>query len=214
MSAVVRGHYRHGSIRGAGQRVVLEKHQVGAWLYQVGQALGAGSSVYKAASALAAVIGADGRLDPTQGWIAEKIGLCRKTISRTLQKLASFGFLTWQRRVAVTAGVERQTSNAYQLRFPEAIPETPAELSTSPPSALSHNEVQSLIPEKESWDISAQSVAAKVLRAMPVRQIRAAQKALTDRARAVHEAWAAGRETRAEALRVAWSASRLARNGS
>jgi hypothetical protein len=130
----------------------LGPRQVAQWLFQVGQAVARGSSAWKAATALAAVIGQDGRLDPTKGWIAEKIDLCEKTVERALAKLAALGFLTWHRRVAD----ERQTSNAYQLQFPPSpeSTEAPEQLSTTPLESLSVDREESIFTEKDLCDTS------------------------------------------------------------
>jgi hypothetical protein len=130
----------------------LGQRQVAQWLFQVGRAVARGSSAWKAATALAAVIGQDGRLDPTKGWIAEKIDLCEKTVERALAKLAALGFLTWHRRVAD----ERQTSNAYQLQFPPSpeSTEAPEQLSTTPLESLSVDREESIFLEKNLCDIS------------------------------------------------------------
>ena len=163
-AGIIKGNYRPGSVRGLGQRVAYEKHQVSRWVFNLGRLVGTDSTVFKAASALAAVIGHDGRLDPTHGWIAEKIGVCVKSVTRALRKLRALGFLTWQRRVAVTAGIEHQTSNAYQLLFPEAPPalvETPQRLSTLPSSAMSHNKENNISGEEESWDTPLRTIVSR-----------------------------------------------------
>ncbi len=193
METVIRGHYRQGSVRGPGLRRRLEPHQRGIWLMRVAAAVPPGSSAYRAASALAAIIGDDGRLDPTKGWLAEKIGLCERTVARALVKLCRLGFLTWHRRTAITDGIEHQTSNAYQLQFPEASPpsrettpsrdETPAQLSTLPLEGLSYDREDSIsILEKGLSDTPAvvpqPTVAETFVRNAPTRLQELAQVGL------------------------------------
>lgn len=196
MSDVVRGHYRAGSRRGEGLRVKWDAHQVGRWLFRVGQAVPAGSSPWKVATALAAVIGEDGRLDPTKRWIGTMVGKCERTAARALKQLATLGFVTWHRRITVTDGIEHQTSNAYQLAFPDTEPSAPAapeQSFTSPSIAVSVYKEDSKSTDQVLSDISPPPAAPiarpggvlTAIRQLPVRVVRAAQRALDDRARKI-----------------------------
>jgi DNA-binding transcriptional MocR family regulator len=195
MEAVIKRKFRPGSLPGIGLRVRFEPHQVGYWLHKLGELVGTDSSAWKAASALATAIGDDGRLDPTKQWIAVKTGVCEKTVSRALGRLAKLGFLTWHRRTAVTEGIQHQTSNAYQLRFPEGPPpsrEVPESYPHTPPVDVSLNRIDSSSSVSILSDTPPApprspppATAAELLRAMPVRLLRKAQGALASRRDAV-----------------------------
>jgi hypothetical protein len=215
-AAITRGNYRSGSQRGPGVRIKWKRYKVGKWLYKAIRTFPSGSSVAIVAAALTSVISFhDGRLDPTYQWIAAKTGLCEKTVGRALAKLRKFGFLTWQRRVAVSPeGVECQTSNAYQLQFPEPPEglERAPELSTSPPIRPVRQQVQMNLSSRE--ELSDTPLPAPVeqppvqQRPLPYRMVQHAQKVLADRVRAVNEAWAAGAEARTAARKQQWLGAR------
>jgi hypothetical protein len=212
MTAIIRGNYRSGSQRGPGVRIKWKRYKVGKWLWKVARSFPAGSSAVKVAAALASVISFnDGRLDPTCQWIADKIDLCEKTVGRALAKLRKLGFLTWQRRIAVSAdGIEQQTSNAYQLQFPdppEGLERAP-ELSTSPPIRPVRQQVQTNLSSREELSDTPRPAPVEQppvqQRPLPYRMVQQAQKVLADRVRAVNEAWAAGAEARTAARKQQW----------
>ena len=196
MKTTIKGNYRSGSQRGIGLRVPLKRHQISAWVFQLSQAVETTSAAFRAGSILAAVIGADGRLDPAKGWIATKMDRSYRTVTRALDKLATLGFLTWHRRLAVTDGIEHQTSNAYQLQFPDPLPAceaSPEPLSTAPLSSLSDNNEDSLSSEGIVLsDTQADETPAKLSpkhndlsRFLPIRVIRQTQLTLVDQRKAM-----------------------------
>jgi predicted DNA-binding transcriptional regulator YafY len=69
------------------------------------------------AEALERLLGQDGRLDPSQDFLAAAAGASTRTVGRQLARLRDLGLLWWQRRLERSAGVWRceQTSNAYVL---------------------------------------------------------------------------------------------------
>jgi hypothetical protein len=223
VETVVRGHYRGGSTRGPGVWLKRKRQEIGRWTYGVAEACEPGSSAAKVASALATAIGADGRLDPTKEWIAAKVGLCVKTVTRALTKLRRLGFVTWQRRTVIKDGVEQQTSNAYQLQFPDP-PETAEQPPAAPPippsMSLSLNREESILLDKEVlWDTQAPvpetakspeapAPVQQVPRPLPYRVVMEARKVLADRVRASAEAWIAGAQARAADRKRQWREAR------
>lgn len=67
------------------------------------------------ARALLRRLGTDGRLDPAHATLAADTGLCPRTVSRAIHRLAAVGLLTWQRRLVRQGWRAAQISNAYAL---------------------------------------------------------------------------------------------------
>src|SRR5262249_47418994 len=66
---------------------------------------------------------ATGRLDPALNTIAEKAGVCRRSVVNAIKRLRDLGLLAWQRRCCEDRDEDgrfrlRQRSNAYGLRPP------------------------------------------------------------------------------------------------
>jgi hypothetical protein len=72
----------------------------------------------KVGEVLVRMLGADGRLDPSQATIADWADCSLATAKRALVRLRGLGFLRWQRRLRRDTGTGwrcEQTSNAYVL---------------------------------------------------------------------------------------------------
>jgi hypothetical protein len=76
------------------------------------------------AEALERLLGQDGRLDPSQAFLAAATGASTRTVGRQLARLRDLGLLFWQRRLERSEGAWRceQTSNAYVLTPADAAP--------------------------------------------------------------------------------------------
>lgn len=71
--------------------------------------------------ALLAMLGPDGRLNPTIATIAAAAGIAESTVYEALKRLRECGFVKWTRRLvrnAATGWRAEQTSNAYVLLVP------------------------------------------------------------------------------------------------
>lgn len=65
--------------------------------------------------ALAATLGADGRLDPSHAFLAALAVVSVSTVQRALDRGRELGLIWWQRRLELRAWRCEQTSNAYVL---------------------------------------------------------------------------------------------------
>ena len=159
-TTVIKGNFRPGSLCGPGERIVLQLREKARWVASVLRA-GVGKGAKRLAGLLGGLLGEDGRLDPTYGWMARALAVTSKTIERWLKDLRGAGFLTWQRRTVITDRVQHQTSNQYQLRFPcavdcdsdetpdSAVPIAPVPVAAHTPDAMSHNK-ENNIPLEQS----------------------------------------------------------------
>ena len=123
MSIVLpRGRFRNASTFGAGRRVSLDRNQRARFVWLVrqdrrnGRLSATGEDV---GLALVAMLGEDGRLDPSHETIRRRVG-CRalSTVQEALNRLRDLGRLTWERRLLRRLGTgwrAAQTSNAYVL---------------------------------------------------------------------------------------------------
>lgn len=68
------------------------------------------------------LLGADGRLDPSQATLAARTGCCERTVSTALRRFRALGLLEWVRRLVRLGQQVRQTSNAYTFRLSEPAP--------------------------------------------------------------------------------------------
>lgn len=148
---------------------------------QPGRRMGAlgltGIAVLEALTGLADDL--SGRLEPMIATIAEKAGLCARTVSRALNRLKEHGFIDWLRRT-VTLDVDgagpqvSQTSNAYW--FPlrgRAAGLVRLIMGKAPPAAPDRDEVQAAITMERNARLRAMSSPTRV----------SAAHALTDQAR-------------------------------
>jgi hypothetical protein len=107
---------------GDGRRVPLDRNARARFVWLVkqdrrhGRLSATGEDV---ALVLVAMLGEDGRLDPSHETIRERVG-CRalSTVAECLKRLRDLGRITWERRLrrdAATGWRAAQTSNAYVL---------------------------------------------------------------------------------------------------
>jgi hypothetical protein len=54
-------------------------------------------------------------LFPSQGYLAELVGCCEKTVSTALRRANQYGLVSWIRRLVRKGATVRQTSNVYTL---------------------------------------------------------------------------------------------------
>ena len=65
--------------------------------------------------ALAALLGADGRLDPSHAFLAAAARVSVSTVQRALDRARELGLIDWQRRLVKAGWRTEQTSNQYVL---------------------------------------------------------------------------------------------------
>lgn len=66
------------------------------------------------------LLGPDGRCDPSQATLAQRVGCCERTVSTALRRLRNLGLLSWVQRLVRVGRQVSQTSNAYVFR-PETV---------------------------------------------------------------------------------------------
>jgi hypothetical protein len=115
------GHrWRKDSIFGTGPRVPQDRERRARFRFLAKMHRAAGrlsASGLDVAEALERLLGQDGRLDPSQAFLAAATGASIRTVGRQLARLRNLGLLWWQRRLERSEGAWRceQTSNAYVL---------------------------------------------------------------------------------------------------
>ena len=115
------GHrWRKDSIFGTGPRVPQDRERRARFRFLARMHRAAGrlsASGLDVAEALERLLGQDGRLDPSQAFLAAATGASIRTVGRQLARLRDLGLLWWQRRLERSEGAWRceQTSNAYVL---------------------------------------------------------------------------------------------------
>jgi hypothetical protein len=116
--------FHRSSIFGDGPRVPLNREQRAVFKAKVRLQRRPGrisAGAEDVAEALLAMLGADGRLDPSHKTIAARAGLKLTAVKKALDRLHECGFLDWTRRLVRDEGTgwrAAQTSNAYVLRVP------------------------------------------------------------------------------------------------
>jgi DNA-binding IclR family transcriptional regulator len=113
--------FHNSSIFGPGRRVPLDREQKAQFLARLGLQRRPGRltiATVEVGRVLANMLGADGRLDPSQEHIAKRANVQLSTVKRALAQLRKCGFLDWTRRLVRAGWRCAQTSNAYVLRVP------------------------------------------------------------------------------------------------
>jgi hypothetical protein len=115
--------WRRGSEFGPGRRVPLtedQKREIMAKAKLVRYPGGLTHCCIRILGEFIAMIGADGRLDPSHEAIAKRIQGSVSSVKENLNRLQEFGFLDWTCRVVRSGSGVQQTTNAYVLLVPGA----------------------------------------------------------------------------------------------
>ena len=110
--------WRKGSLFGAGPRVPQDRERRARFRFLARMHRAAGrlsASGLDVAEALERLLGQDGRLDPSQAFLAAATGASTRTVGRQLARLRDLGLLWWQRRLERHGWRCEQNSNAYVL---------------------------------------------------------------------------------------------------
>lgn len=120
-----------------------------------------------------------GRLEPSVGWLAEKLNVPAKVIHSWKDQLRDHGFLSWQRRY-VESGLKgsrgpqvKQISNAYLLMTPSKAWEAIAKIIRRRPQAArtasySHPGTETPSPKSQRLDAQRKAGKARYLEALDV----------------------------------------------
>ena len=121
--------WHQGSLFTAGPRRQLGIGERALWLARLHAALAArqlSAAQYLVGRAMERLLGQDGRLDPSQGYLAQLAACSRRTAQRALERLQGLGLVRWVRRLVRAGWRAEQTSNAYELVNRATTPETAA----------------------------------------------------------------------------------------
>jgi hypothetical protein len=116
-----------GSLFDAGPRRPLSIGDRCLWLGKLSNALKGqqlSGKEFLVGRSLINLLGEDGRLDPSEAYLAERAMVSPSTVWRAKRRLEGLGLLRWQRRLTRAGWRTEQTSCAYEL-VPDGQPITP-----------------------------------------------------------------------------------------
>ena len=187
--------WKRDSEFGPGRRVPFDRERLAVFRAQLTLHRRPGrltSTCVLIGQALAGMIGADGRLDPSVQSLAARVGVCRSTATRALARLRECGFLDWTRRLVrdVASGWRtEQASNAYELKLPACEAQKP------PPVLFARLRKAWALPRREERGFQAELISP-------------------NEAQTAREALARVRQQRQTALATAYWAKQRARRAS
>jgi DNA-binding GntR family transcriptional regulator len=114
--------YHRGSLFGSGPRIPLDREKRARFRFLLTshrRSRRISPLAFLTGEALLKRHGVDGRLDPSQGRLADDVGCSDRTIRRALGVLRSLGLVAWVCRLIRDGWAVRQTSNAYVLNVAE-----------------------------------------------------------------------------------------------